>query len=146
MQTARKDGSIDDEIPRLQTIPSADESIHESETRIGDLSVVVAEALRASEADAKATAKMGSFELAAVLQRQREVHQREEAVSGARLRSATDDLTPAPALAPTASEEPALVVTAAPPGMTRAGGFALLVAALLLLALGTVAVIATSHH
>ena len=117
MQTARKDGSIDDEIPRLQTIPPADESIHESETRIGDLSV--------------ATAKMGSFELAAVLQRQREVHEREEAVSGARLRSATDDLTPAPALAPTASEEPALVMTAAPPGMTRAGG---------------VAVIATSHH
>ena len=93
MQTARKDGSIDDEIPRLQTIPSADESIHESETRIGDLSVVVAEALRASEADAKATAKMGSFELAAVLQRQREMHEREEAVSGARLRSATDDLS-----------------------------------------------------
>ena len=112
MQTARKDGSIDDEIPRLQTIPPADESIHESETRIGDLSV----------------------------------HEREEAVSGARLRSATDDLTPAPALAPTASEEPALVMTAAPPGMTRAGGLAFLVAALLLLALGTVAVIATSHH
>ncbi len=102
MQTARKDGSIDDEIPRLQTIPPADESIHESETRIGDLSV----------------------------------HEREEAVSGARLRSATDDLTPAPAL----------VMTAAPPGMTRAGGLAFLVAALLLLALGTVAVIATSHH
>ncbi|MEI9885813.1 MAG: hypothetical protein WDN08_04800 [Rhizomicrobium sp.] len=120
MKSARTEAPAEDDVPLLPTVrPPPGGSVHDA-----------------------ATAKMGSFELAAALQKLRDAADRVDAASGARLRSAPSDVPQAPLPA----DEPPVTAPPVPPAISPARGFALLAAALLLLAIGTAMTIAASHH
>jgi hypothetical protein len=148
MKRARTTDPAAEEIYRVDTIPPPD-GANDFDTKVGDLSLVIAEARRAAES-ARATTKMDSFDLAQVLQKQHAEGEPWNLTSGTRLKIPTSSFAHAqadahaPAHAPAPAPAPAHAPAPAP-ALSPASRVAVLLANIVLLATSIACALAFTH-